>query len=68
MVDIICAGWTAVSIFIIMVSLAAEGKVGRSDASYALGHYDKSLSGWGGFTFFIGLLPAAYTFSAIGST
>ena len=23
-------------------------------------------SGWGGFTFFIGLLPAAYTFSAIG--
>lgn len=26
----------------------------------------KSLSGWGGFTFFIGLLPVAYTFSAIG--
>lgn len=23
-------------------------------------------SGWGGFTFFIGLLPAAYCFSAVG--
>lgn len=67
LVDIICAGWTAVSILIIMIALAGEGAVGRHDASYALGHYDKSLSGWGGFTFFIGLLPPAYTFSAIGS-
>jgi amino acid transporter len=46
--------------------LSAEAKAGRHSASYALGHYDKSFSGWGGFTFFIGLLPAAYTFSAIG--
>ena len=67
MVDIICAGWTAVSILIIMIALAATAATGRHDADYALGNYDKSLSGWGGFTFFIGLLPAAYTFSAIGS-
>lgn len=32
----------------------------------ALAHYDKSFSGWGNFTFFIGLLPTAYTFAAIG--
>lgn len=25
------------------------------------GYYDTSLSGWGGFSFFIGILPAAYT-------
>ena len=66
MVDTICAAWTAVSILIICIALSAEADVGRHSASYALGHYDDSLSGWGGFSFFIGLLPAAYTFSAIG--
>jgi amino acid transporter len=66
MVDTVCAAWTAISIFIIMVALAVKADVGRHSASYALGHYDKTLSGWGGFSFFIGLLPAAYTFSAIG--
>ncbi|KAF2104657.1 amino acid transporter [Rhizodiscina lignyota] len=66
MVDTICAGWTAISILIILICLSVKADAGRHSASYALGHYDKSLSGWGGFTFFIGLLPAAYTFSAIG--
>lgn len=66
MVDTICAAWTAVSIIIIMIALASKAELGRHSASYALGHYDTSLSGYGGFTFFIGLLPAAYTFSAIG--
>ncbi|KIW98073.1 uncharacterized protein Z519_01657 [Cladophialophora bantiana CBS 173.52] len=66
MVDTICAAWTAVSIIIILIALSVKADVGRHSASYALGHYDKSFSGWGGFTFFIGLLPAAYTFSAIG--
>jgi amino acid transporter len=66
MIDIICAGWTAISILIILIALSVRADVGRHDASYALGHYDTSLSGWGGFTFFIGLLPAAYCFSAVG--
>lgn len=66
MVDTICAAWTAISILIIMIALSVKADVGRHDASYALGHYDTSLSGWGGFTFFIGLLPAAYCFSAVG--
>lgn len=66
MVDTICAAWTAVSILIILIALSVKADVGRHSASYTLGNYDKSFSGWGGFTFFIGLLPAAYTFSAIG--
>lgn len=66
MVDTICAGWTAVSIFIILIALSVKADAGRHTAAYALGHYDDSFSGYGGFTFFIGLLPAAYTFSAIG--
>ncbi|KAG9229843.1 amino acid/polyamine transporter I [Amylocarpus encephaloides] len=66
MVDTVCAAWTAVSIFVILVALSAKADAGRHSAAYTLGHYDTSLSGWGGFTFFIGLLPAAYTFSAIG--
>lgn len=66
LVDTICAAWTGLSIFIILIALSVKAASGRHSASYTLGHYDKSLSGWGGFTFFIGLLPAAYTFSAIG--
>lgn len=66
MVDTICAAWTALSIIVILIALSVKADVGRHSASYALGHYDKSFSGWGNFTFFIGLLPAAYTFSAIG--
>lgn len=66
MVDTVCAGWTAVSIIIILIVLSVKAEAGRHSAAFALGHYDKSFSGWGNFTFFIGLLPAAYTFSAIG--
>lgn len=66
MVDTICAAWTAVSIIVIMIAVSVKADAGRHSASYALGHYDKSFAGWGGFTFFIGLLPAAYCFSAIG--
>jgi amino acid transporter len=66
MVDMICAGWTALSIVVILIALSVKAEAGRHSVGYALGHYDTSLSGWGGFTFFIGLLPAAYTFSAIG--
>ncbi|KAF2720437.1 amino acid transporter [Polychaeton citri CBS 116435] len=66
LVDTICAAWTAISIIVILIALSVSADAGRHSASFALGNYDKSFSGWGGFTFFIGLLPAAYTFSAIG--
>lgn len=65
-VDIACATWTALTIVVILIAVSVKADAGRHSASYALGHYDKSFAGWGGFTFFIGLLPAAYTFSAIG--
>lgn len=66
LVDTACAAFTAVTIVVTLIALSVKADVGRHSASYALGHYDASFSGWGGFTFFIGLLPAAYTFSAIG--
>lgn len=66
MVDTICAGFTAISILTILVCLSVSADAGRRNAEWALGHYDTTLSGWGGFSFCIGLLPPAYTFSAIG--
>ena len=57
---------------------SASYALGHYDTSFSGEHHlvTKSVSkyvlikststGWGGFTFFIGLLPAAYTFSAIG--
>lgn len=65
-VDIACATWTAITILVIMIAVSVKADLGRHSASYALSHYDTSFAGWGGFTFFIGLLPAAYCFSAIG--
>ncbi|KAI1269525.1 amino acid transporter [Xylariaceae sp. FL1019] len=65
-VDTICAVFTAVSIIVTLITLSVTAKDGRHSPSYTLGHYDTSLSGWGNFSFFIGILPAAYTFSAVG--
>lgn len=66
-VDTVAALWNLVVIIAILIAVSVRAKEGRHSASYALGHYDSSFSGWGpGFTFFIGLLPPAYAFSAIG--
>lgn len=66
MVDTFCAAFTLITILVVLVALSVKADAGRHSAAYALGHYDTSLSGYGGFTWFIGLLPAAYTFSALG--
>jgi amino acid transporter len=66
-VDTMAAIWTLVTAVALLIALAATAKSGRHSASYGLAHYDTSFAGWGhGFTFFIGLLPHAYTFCAIG--
>lgn len=66
-VDSIGAVWNLITIIAILLALTITAKAGRHSASYGLGHYDGNLSGWGpGFSFFIGLLPPAYAFSAIG--
>ncbi|KAK7419086.1 hypothetical protein QQX98_003588 [Neonectria punicea] len=55
-VDTLCAAFTILAIIATMISMSVK----------ADGFYDTSLSGWGSFSFFIGILPGAYTFSAIG--
>lgn len=65
-VDILCAIWISISIIIFLIALSVKASVGRHSAQYALGHYDPSLSGWGGYSFLIGLLPPCYCFSAMG--
>lgn len=65
-VDTFASFWNGVTILVVLIGLSATADVGRHSAADTLGAYDKSLSGWGGFSFFIGLLPAAYTYAAVG--
>ncbi|KAG1810354.1 amino acid transporter [Suillus plorans] len=66
-IDIICACWTGLGIIVISICLLAKAAVGRHPASFALGNFDPSFSGWTpGWSFFIGILPPAYTYSGIG--
>ncbi|KAF7720081.1 Uncharacterized protein PECH_008045 [Penicillium ucsense] len=65
-VDIACATWTALTIIVVLIAVSVKAETARHSATYALSHYDKSFAGWGNFIFFIGLLPAAYVFSAMG--
>ncbi|CAG8177076.1 unnamed protein product [Penicillium salamii] len=64
-VDTACAAWTALTILVILIAVSVKSET-RHSPTYTLSHYDTTLANWGGFTFFIGLLPAAFTFSAIG--
>ncbi|KAK8118767.1 uncharacterized protein PG998_003393 [Apiospora kogelbergensis] len=65
-VDTFCAAFTAVTIFITLVCLSTKADSGRHSPADTLGYYDPTLSGWGDFSFLIGTLPSAYTFSALG--
>lgn len=65
-IDTVASVWNGLTILIVLIALSVKAEAGRHSISYALGNYDTSFSGWGGFTFFIGLLPAAYTYAAIG--
>ncbi|RAL09302.1 putative amino acid permease [Aspergillus homomorphus CBS 101889] len=65
-IDSFCTACTALTIIVVLIALSVTASTGRHTAAYALGHYDTQLSGWGGLTFFIGLLPAAYTFCGLG--
>ncbi|KAJ7493585.1 amino acid transporter [Mycena latifolia] len=67
MIDVISAYWTLLGVIVILVAVSVKAAAGRHSAAFALGHFDPSPSGWTpGWAFFIGLLPPAYTFSAIG--
>nr|GAT47426.1 amino acid transporter [Mycena chlorophos] len=66
-IDTISAYWTLLGVIVILIATSAKAASGRHSAAFALGHFDASPSGWTpGWGFFIGLLPPAYTFSAIG--
>ncbi|KAG1898854.1 amino acid transporter [Suillus fuscotomentosus] len=66
-IDIICACWTGLGIIVILICVSVKAAAGRHSISFALGHFDASYSGWTpGWSFFIGTLPPAYTYSAIG--
>uniref|UniRef100_A0A0B7KFZ5 Amino acid permease/ SLC12A domain-containing protein n=1 Tax=Bionectria ochroleuca TaxID=29856 RepID=A0A0B7KFZ5_BIOOC len=66
LIDTISAGLIGLTIIIVLIALSVSAKSDRHSASYALGHYEDTFSGWGNLTFFIGLLPSAYVFSALG--
>ncbi|KAK5095083.1 hypothetical protein LTR24_003300 [Lithohypha guttulata] len=58
--------FTFAGVLAIIITILAVAKNGRRDASYAFGHFESS-SGWvPGWSFFIGLLHAAYATSATG--
>ncbi|KAJ5377262.1 amino acid transporter [Penicillium cataractarum] len=61
-VDAVCAVFTIATIMITLICLSTKAKAGRHSIGDTLGYYDKTLSGWGSFSFWIGILP----FSSIG--
>ena len=65
-IDTAASIWNGITILIVCIGLSVAAKAGRHSAADTLGYYDTTLSGWGGFSFFIGLLPSAYTFAALG--
>lgn len=65
-VDIVCVVFIVVVILVMFVCLFVKVEVGRNEVGEMLGGYDISLSGWGGFSFFIGVLLVVYMFSVIG--
>ncbi|KAF8230415.1 hypothetical protein L208DRAFT_1282163 [Tricholoma matsutake] len=66
-IDVIAAAWSGLGIIIMLVCFLVKAAAGRRSASFAFTHFDPSASGWTpGWSFFIGLLPVPYAFSANG--
>ncbi|KAF8994919.1 amino acid transporter [Cyathus striatus] len=64
-IDILSACWTFLGIIIILICLSVKAAAGRRSASFALGHFDPTPSGWTpGWAYFIGLLPVIKFYSA----
>lgn len=58
--------WTALTVIIILIVLLVTAKK-RNTAEYVFAHYDPSASGYpNGWSFFVGLLQAAYTLTGYG--
>ncbi|KAK3112477.1 hypothetical protein LTR53_011231 [Teratosphaeriaceae sp. CCFEE 6253] len=62
----VCIYWTAASVLIILITLLSMSPHKRS-GEFVFAHFDASASGWpGGWSFFVGLLQAAYTLTGYG--
>ncbi|KAJ5611077.1 hypothetical protein N7510_007796 [Penicillium lagena] len=67
LIDTLSAAFSVITCIVFAVTMVVLAKDGRHDAHTGLAGYDTSYSGWEQhFTFFIGLLPPAYAFSALG--
>ncbi|TFK36090.1 amino acid transporter [Crucibulum laeve] len=65
-IEILSACWTILGLTVMLICLSVKAQVGRHPASFALGHFDPSASGWNpGWTFFIGLLPFVMVYSLV---
>jgi len=59
--------WTFAGTLAIIITILALAKGGRRSAKFAFGEFDASGSGWpAGWSFFVGLLQAAYASSSTG--
>ncbi|KAF3931051.1 hypothetical protein ABW20_dc0104557 [Dactylellina cionopaga] len=66
LLNTICMIWTAASVLILLIVLLATARH-RNTAEYVFAHYDASASGYpSGWSFFVGLLQAAYTLTGYG--
>ncbi|CAM1502361.1 Fc.00g043450.m01.CDS01 [Cosmosporella sp. VM-42] len=66
LINKVCIYWTAASVVIIMITVLVMCDDKRS-AEFVFSHYDSSASGWApGWSFFVGLLQAAYTLTGYG--
>ncbi|KAF6824963.1 amino acid permease [Colletotrichum plurivorum] len=66
LINKVCIYWTGAAVFIILVTILVMAPSKRS-AEFVFAHYDASESGWApGWSFFIGLLQAAYTLTGYG--
>ncbi|KAF3931160.1 hypothetical protein ABW19_dt0200250 [Dactylella cylindrospora] len=66
LLNTICMIWTAAAVLILLIVLLATARH-RNSADYVFAHYDPSLSGYpAGWSFFVGLLQAAYTLTGYG--
>ena len=67
LIDTISTALTVITCTSVAITLLVLAKTGRHDAYKGFVGYDPKFSGWEkNFTFFLGLLPPAYAFSALG--
>ncbi|KAF2653653.1 amino acid transporter [Lophiostoma macrostomum CBS 122681] len=66
LIDTCSAILIGIAILATCISFCIRAGAGRHSLYDTFAHYDTTLSGWGKFSFAVGLLPSAYTYSGIG--